>query len=70
MLEVVIEPSFLLGTEVAHLQDYLSSSRSFSCHLTQIYLPRDLLCLDEKCTFNNSTSKTVEENKGPDSHWY
>ena len=70
-IEVVVSDlSVLLGTAAAHLQDYLSSRRSFARHLTQIYLPHDLLCLDEKCTPNKITSKTAEEKKGPDSQWY
>ena len=66
IVEVVSEPSVLEGTAAAHLQDDLSSRRSFARHRTQIYSPRDLLCLDEKCTPNKSTSRTVEEKIGPD----
>ena len=62
--------SVLLGTAAAHLQDYLSSRRSFACHRTQIYSPRDLLFLDENCTPNKSTSRKVEEKKGPDPQRY
>ena len=58
-MEVVIEPLVLAETAAAHLQDDLSSRRSFASHRTQIYLPCDLLCLDEKCTMNNSTSGIV-----------
>ena len=46
-------------TAAAHLQDDLSSRRSFVSHRTIIYSPCDLLCLDEKCTLNKSTSGIV-----------
>ena len=59
-MEVVSKPSVLAETEAAHLQDYLSSKRIFSRHHTNIYSPRDLLCLDEKCTPNKSTSIKFE----------
>ena len=58
-MEVVSEPSVLAGTAAAHLQDDLSFIRSFVRHLNKIYSSRDLLCLDEKCTLNKSTSGTV-----------
>ena len=58
-MEVAIEPSVLAETAVAHLQDDLSSRRSFASHHTIIYSPCDLLCLDEKCTLNKSTSGIV-----------
>ena len=63
VLEVVSDPSVLAGTAAAHLQDDLSSRRSFERHHTQIYSPRDLLCLDYKCTLNMSTSETVFKKK-------
>ena len=70
-MEVVSETSILAVTAAAHLQDDLSSRRSFARHRTQIYSPRDLLCLDEKCNPNKSTSRTVEEKKFPDpQHYY
>ena len=59
IVEVVSEPSVLSGTAAAHLQDDLSSRRSFSHHHNQIYSPRDLLCLDEKCTLSKSTSGKI-----------
>ena len=59
IVELVSDPSVLPGTAAANLQDYLSYRRSFERHHTQIYSPRDLLCLDEKCTLNKSTSVTV-----------
>ena len=59
IVEVVSEPSVLVGTAAAHLQDDLSSRRSFARHRTLIYSPCDLLCLDEKCTLNKSTSGIV-----------
>ena len=55
-MEVVIDPSVLIETVAAHPQDYLSSRRSFASHRTLIYSPYDLLCLDEKCNLNKSTS--------------
>ena len=58
-MEVVSDPSVLAGTAAAHLQDDLSSRRIFASHLNQIYLPYDLLCLDEKCTLNKSTSGVI-----------
>ena len=58
-MEVVSEPSVLAGTAASHLQDDLSSKRSFACHCTKIYSPYDLLCLDEQCTLNKSTPGTV-----------
>ena len=69
-MEVVSEPSVLVGTAAAHLQDDLSCRRSFARHRTQIYTPRDLLCLDENCIPNKITSSTVEENKCPDPQRY
>ena len=59
IVEVVIKPSVLAGTAAVHLQDDLSSIRRFSRHRTEIYSPRDLLSLDEKCTLNNSTPGKV-----------
>ena len=56
IVEVVSEPSFLAGTAAAHLQDNLTSRRIFASYCTQIYSLCDLLCLDEKCTVNKSTS--------------
>ena len=56
ILEVVSETLVLAGTAAAQLRDDLSSRRSFSRHQNQIYSPCDLLCLDEKCTLNKSTS--------------
>ena len=47
MVEVVSEPSVLVGTEAAHLQYDLSSRRSFARYQTQIYSPLDLLRLDD-----------------------
>ena len=55
-MEVVSEPSVFAETAAAHLQDGLSSRRSFTSHRTLTYSPCDLLCLDEKCTLNKSTS--------------
>ena len=55
-MEVVSETSVLSETAVAHLQYDLSSRRSFASHLNLTYLPCDLLCLDENCTLNKSTS--------------
>ena len=70
MVEVVSDPSVLAGTAEAHLQDDLSSRRSFARHITQIYSPLDLLCLDKTCTPNKSTSRTFEEKKVPDPQRY
>ena len=64
-MELVSEPSFLAGTEASHPQYDLSYRRSFARHCTQIYSPRDLLCLEEKCTPNKSTPRTFEEKKVP-----
>ena len=58
-MEVVNEPSVLAETAAAHLQDNLLSRKSFASHRTLIYSPCDLLCLDEKCTLNKSTSGIV-----------
>ena len=69
-MEVVCEPSVLEGTEAAHIQDYLLSRRYSPRHRTQIYSPRDLLCLDENFIPNKSKSRTVEEKKGPDPQRY
>ena len=58
-MEVVSAPSVLEETALEHLQDNLSSRRRFASHRTIIYSPYDLLCLDEKCTLNKSTSGIV-----------
>ena len=55
-MEVVSETSVLEETATAHLQDDLSSIRSFSIHRSLIYSSRDLLCLYEKCSLNKITS--------------
>ena len=64
-MEVVSEPSVLAETAAAHLQDDLSSRRSFASHITLIYSPCDLLCLDEKCILNKSTSGIVLRKERP-----
>ena len=56
----VSETSVLEVTATAHFQDNLLSRRIFACHCTQIYSPRDLLCLDEKFTPNKITPRKVE----------
>ena len=58
-MEVVSEPSVLAEIEAAHLQDDLSHRRGFASNNTIIHSPCDLLCLDEKCTLNKSTSGIV-----------
>ena len=58
-MEVVSEPSVLAETAGAHHQDNLSSIRSFASNCTLIYSPCIILCLDEKCTLNKSTSGIV-----------
>ena len=55
IVELVSEPSVLVGIAAANLQDYLLYSRSFAHNHTQIYSPHNLLCLDEKCAPNKST---------------
>ena len=70
MVEVVSEPSVLVGTEAAHLQYDLSSRRSFARYQTQIYSPLDLLRLDGQCNLNKTTSGTVQEKKVPDPQRY
>ena len=70
IVEVVSGKSLLSGTAAAHLQYNLSSRRIFARHRTKIYSPRDLLYLDEKCTPNKSTSRTVEEKKCLDPQQY
>ena len=58
-MEVVIETSVLEQTAAAHLQDDLSSRRSFASHHTLIHSTCDLLYLHEKCNRNKSTSGIV-----------
>ena len=69
-MEVVSDPSVLARTAAAQLQDDLSFRRICARHRTQIYSPCDLICFDKQCTPNNSTSRKVEEKKGPDPKWY
>ena len=58
-MEALGEPSVLEETIAAHLQDDLSYRKSCAIHRNIIYSPCDLLCLDEKCTLNKSTSGIV-----------
>ena len=59
-MKLMSEPSFLSGNAEAHLKDDLSYIGKFSRHLTRIYSPRDVLCLDKQFTHNKSTSIPVE----------
>ena len=55
IVDVVSDPSVLSGTAAAYLQIYVPYIKSFARHCTQIYLSRDLIWMDEKCTPNKST---------------
>ena len=58
VVEVVSVTLVLEGTVAAHLKDDLLFSWSFSSYHTQISSPRDVLCSDEMCNPNKSTSRT------------
>ena len=58
-MEVVSEPLVLEETAAAHIQDDLLYRRSSASHRSLVYSPCDLLCLDGKCTLNNSTPGIV-----------
>ena len=58
-MEVVSDTSVLEETAAAQLQDNLSYRKSFASNRNIIYSPYDLLCLDENCNLNKSTSGIV-----------